>query len=580
MSSLPERVFGLETEYAVNFYPVGTSSSPASNIIVKTLKDVLTRNYGIEGCDFLINGAKFYHDVGHAEWAGPECHTAREAAIYDKAADYLLAQALPVAQNILAQSGYEGQLLIIKNNVDFSSKITYGCHENYLMLRDAELLVGSDFLRYLLHALVPFLVTRQILVGSGFLGATKGRYAKPTFALSQRAAFIDCVVSSDTLSGRPILNLGREREPLARGNYRRLHLILGDANLSGWSTWLKLGTTGLILRMVEDLFITDYPLLEDPVTALHTISADSTCTLCVPLRGGGAISARDIQWYYYQLADKYLNQFECSNEEDELMVEWHKALRDLEEHAMKLSDRADWAIKKRLLDAYLHKIGGSWNAAGNQRTVIQNLRAYDLRYHDISRTGLYHHLSFPDVLVTEQEIQRAQETPPQYTRARIRSEIIRQTRHNDYKGKVTSWQNIAAGREEAYLPDPLAFDYPSLYFDEQWWRATLEHEDHRVRARATMALTWHKQPVALAMQIDKAQNDEHEQVRLAAVKGLGYRADKSARDVLILCLNDTSCLVNWAAEESLERVHKGIPQPPPTLEPAAFDEEALVHILY
>ncbi len=221
--SLQERVFGIETEYAVNFYPSEAKKAPDIRIIVQTLQEILFKDYGLPDCEFMVTGAKFHYDLGHAEWAGPECRSAREAALYDKAADHLLAQAIPRAQQILARKGYEGKLLIVKNNVDTEDN-TYGCHENYMMLRNTELLVDDHFLRYLVRNLIPFLVTRQIFAGAGrLLVAQTGQ--PPTFELSQRAAFIDTVVSTDTTKERPIINIGRESEALAAGNYRRLHLF-------------------------------------------------------------------------------------------------------------------------------------------------------------------------------------------------------------------------------------------------------------------------------------------------------------------------------------------------------------------
>jgi proteasome accessory factor A len=168
--ALRERVFGLETEYAINFYPT-SGARPDPQTIVGVLQSMLVQRCGINSSPYLVTGAKFHHDVGHAEWAQPECRTAREAAAYDKAADHLLAQVLPSAQGLLNQRGYQGQLLVAKNNVDFDGN-TYGCHENYLMLRDSELLIGDYFLRYLARTLIPFLVTRQLFAGAGRLVST------------------------------------------------------------------------------------------------------------------------------------------------------------------------------------------------------------------------------------------------------------------------------------------------------------------------------------------------------------------------------------------------------------------------
>ena len=207
--SLQERVFGLETEYAINFYPEGSSQIPDNRVIVQALQSVLVKDHGAFGTEFLEMGAKFHYDVGHAEWGLPECRTAHEAAVYDKAADHLLAEALPDAEQILRQRNFRGNLFIAKNNVD-SQGNTYGCHENYLMLRDTELLVGDHFLRYLARCLIPFLVTRQIFTGAG--RTLIDPLGQPIFELSQRAAFIDTVVSRETTSERPLLESQVEKK--------------------------------------------------------------------------------------------------------------------------------------------------------------------------------------------------------------------------------------------------------------------------------------------------------------------------------------------------------------------------------
>lgn len=246
--ALQERIFGLETEYAINFYPTKADDTrPDAQTMVKALHSALAHLAGVQNSSCLVTGASFFHDVGHAEWAQAECRSAGEAAAYDKAADHLLAQALPFAQELLLQDGHRGHLLVAKNNVDFEGH-TYGCHENYLMVRDGEFLTGEHFLRYLARVLIPFLVTRQVFAGSGRLIADSQHLS---YEISQRAAFIDTIVSGETIKERPIFNIGREAEPLAANTYRRLHLILGDANLSGWATWMKLGTTAIIVRIIR-----------------------------------------------------------------------------------------------------------------------------------------------------------------------------------------------------------------------------------------------------------------------------------------------------------------------------------------
>lgn len=457
--ALQERIFGLETEYAINFYPAATAGrQPDKPTIVEVLYNALVQHYGVSGCAFLVTGAKFHHDVGHAEWAHPECRSAREAVCYDKAADHVLAQMLPRAQHELQDRGFEGQILVAKNNADFDGN-TYGCHENYLMLKDNELLAGEHFLRYLARCLIPFLVTRQLFTGSGRLIFHAQRLH---YDISQRAAFIDTIISKETTKERPIINLGREDEPLAEGNYRRLHLILGDANLSGWATWMKLGITGIILRMIEDMFLIDIPLLRDPLAALRMIARDTTCRRTLPMRDGTFISALDMQSLYYERADAYLAEFGCSAEEDALMDEWEKVLNDLAQDPMRLRDRVDWVIKKRFLDTYLGRSGGSWESVLYDQAAIKNLQAYDLRYHDIGSAGLFNQVFTPDTLVSPAEIQCAQQQPPSYTRARIRGEAIMAARRYSLPITVERWMELSFNGRTIPLSDPLEFDHSQL----------------------------------------------------------------------------------------------------------------------
>lgn len=457
--ALQERIFGLETEYAINFYPAAPGGrQPDKPAIVEALHNALVQHYGVSGCAFLVTGAKFHHDVGHAEWAHPECRSAREAVQYDKAADHVLAQMIPGAYQELQKKGFEGQILVAKNNADFDGN-TYGCHENYQMLKDSELLAGEHFLRYLARCLIPFLVTRQLFAGSGRLIFHSQRLR---YEIAQRAAFIDTIVSKETTKERPIFNLGREDEPLAEGNYRRLHLILGDANLSGWATWMKLGITGIVLRMIEDMFLVNVPLLHDPLAAVRLIARDTTCRRTLPMRDGTCMSALDMQSWYYERADAYLAEFGCSDEEDALMDEWEKVLHDLALDPLRLRDRVDWVIKKRFLDTYLSRSGASWESALDDQAAIKNLQAYDLRYHDISSAGLFNQVFAPDTLVSPAEIQYAQQQPPPYTRARIRGEAVMAARRYSLPITIERWMELSFNGQTIALSDPLEFDHAQL----------------------------------------------------------------------------------------------------------------------
>jgi len=572
--SLKERIYSLETEYAINFYPSDKAAekTPAASTIVQILLHCLVAEYGLPNCVFLLNGSKFHHDVGHAEWSLPECRTAQEAAIYDKTADYLLSNVIPQTEEILAQNGYEGHLLIAKNNVD-SAGNTYGCHENYLMLRDAELLGGEKFLRYLVRCLIPFLTTRQIFAGTGRVMSTD-----IPFEISQRASFIELPVSTTTTSERAIVNLGRENEPLSAGNYRRLHLIVGDANLSGWATWMKLGTTGILLRMIEDLFVVNIPLLRDPVAALQAISRDLSTV--VPLRDGRAITALDIQWHYYELADTYLEQFGCSDEEDTLMEAWGKALEDVETEPLSLRNRADWAGKKYLLNKYLENNNSDWDNLSS--SVFTALQAWDLRYHNIGQDGIYAKTWQPDTKVEKAEIAIAAKQPPQFTRARIRGEVLADAKNNGTEVNVEKWGELVWNRKVYTLGDPLTFYSPFLPINiYKLLQEEINHADPIIRARIAVFLIEQDNPLLVKLLKKVATQDEDEQVRRVTIQALGNSGNKATwQDILIQCLPDKNPMVRWTAEWALDNLSQGkktVPSPPQMNK--SQDEETLVQII-
>ncbi|MBI5958708.1 MAG: proteasome accessory factor PafA2 family protein [Chloroflexi bacterium] len=469
--ALRDRVHSIETEYAIAFYN-NSGQRPGPGTIVDVLMDAVSESHGIPSSAFLVNGSRLAHDVGHAEWGLPECRSGYEAAVYDKASDHLfLHSVVPMAEKRLLQDGYVGKLVVAKNNAD-SFGATYGCHENYQMQRNAELLGEVDFLRYMAHSLIPFLVSRTILCGSGRLAMDRGLGPQRLrYEISQRAGFIQTVVSRDTTRARPIFNLGREGESFASGNNRRLHLILGDATLSGWATWIKLGSTGLMLRLVEDMFLDDAPALTDPVAAIKSVSRDLSGQAMIPLQNGGQISALDLQWFYYDQADSYLNVFGASEEDEDLMEAWGAALEDFGRDPLLLRDRADWAIKKHMLDSYLQQNGYAWDRLPTSQQAIADLQAFDLRFHELSPDGLYHRLYPADTLVSADEIAYAQDYPPPFTRARIRGEAIRLSRECGLHVRTDSWTSVSIEEDHINISQPMDFDHRQLAgWDHPWQR--------------------------------------------------------------------------------------------------------------
>lgn len=473
--ALRDRVHSLETEYAISFFADGDDQEPGSGSIVDALMEAVGQSHGAESTLFLLNGSRLAHDVGHAEWSLPECRSGREAALYDKAADYLLlTSVVPQAERLLLREGFKGRLVVTKNNADPHGN-TYGCHENYQMQRDSELMGGETFIRYLAHSLIPFLVSRQILTGAGRIVVEDGIGAQPVrYELSQRAGFIQTVISRDTTRARPIFNLGREGEPFASGNARRLHPILGDANLSGWATWVKMGSTGLMLRLVEDVFMDDIPALAEPLEALWSISRDVTGRAIVQLQDGREVSALDIQWMYYDLGDGYLNVFGASPEDEALMEAWGKALEDFGRDPMLLRDRADWAIKRQFLDALVQQQGLSLHELTTASDLSTEVQAFDLRYHELSASGLYCRAYPVDTLFSQAELERAMEYPPPYTRANVRGEAVRLARECALDVRADRWTEVSIEGESLTLDKPMEFDHPLLaQWDRPW--AVLEN---------------------------------------------------------------------------------------------------------
>ena len=458
-----DRIVSLETEYAVSFRPEKDCEPPPNHKIVETLRRLVVKDHGMANSSFLVNGSRFYHDDGHAEWAQPECLDERQAAVYDKAADSLLGDIVPLAQRQLIDRGYRGRLMVVKNNADAQGN-SYGCHENYLVEREAEWLRAVDYLRLTARYLIPFLVTRQVLCGSGRVGLGRTLEDGCGFQISQRADFIGSLVASDTSKERPIVNTKNEDEPLTSGNFRRLHLILGDANMSVWATRMKLGTTGLVLRAMEDFRFGDIPQLSDPVQAVKTISRDPSCTTTVPLRNADAATAIDIQRIYLDQVKSYLDDCQASAIERETLSMWEGALLLLERNPLALVDKVDWITKKHFMDRYLARKKLRWEDGLEDNPVFHELLRMDIDYHNLSKKdGLYHRITGgkTDVSISEKAIRCAQTTPPPFTRAKARGEAISAAAKAGARIEAY-WNRLDIGGENVMLSDPYQFFSPEL----------------------------------------------------------------------------------------------------------------------
>lgn len=360
----------------------------------------------------LSNGARFYNDHAHPEYSTPECTTLRQLVAQDKAGERILAECAR-RRNQKLPPGQEVRLY--KNNTDFIGH-SYGCHDNYLMRRD----VPWD---RIVNGVLPFLITRQIFAGAGKMGIeAEGAASQPgVFQISQRTDFFSVLVSIDTMNRRPLINT-RDEPHADASRYRRFHVIIGDANMSEWATAVKVGTTALVLELVER---GEVPQLEiaQPIDATKSISRDQTYDWIIELKDGRKISAIDVQRLYLKAAQRV---FATADEETTwLLREWENVLNDLERDVNLTRGRVDWVAKKFLLSALQEEEKLSWNDPW--------LQAIDLEYHNIAlESGLFYELVRQGSMrrvVSEAEIKAAIFAPPETTRAYFRGRAV--ARFND-----------------------------------------------------------------------------------------------------------------------------------------------------
>ena len=415
---MERRIYGLENEYGVTCTLRGPRRLSPDEVARYLFRRVVS--WGRSSNVFLANGSRLYLDVGsHPEYATPECDSIHELVVHDKAGERILESLLTGAEERLAEEGINGDIYLFKNNTD-SAGNSYGCHENYLTSRIDEFSHYSD-------ALIPFLVTRQIYAGSGKVLQT-ARGAK--FCISQRAEHIWEGVSSATTRSRPIINT-RDEPHADADQYRRLHVIVGDSNMSEYATFLKVGATSILLRMLEEpnVVLRDMSL-ENPIRAIREISHDITCTRKVRLATGREATALEIQSEYLNRALRYAERRDLSPLEKQALMMWERALTQIETDPLGQDREADWVIKHNLVESYRQRHD---LALTDPRVAL-----LDLQYHDIRRDrGIFYKLQqrgMVERICDDQEIDEAMEIPPQTTRARLRGEFIRvaKERKRDY----------------------------------------------------------------------------------------------------------------------------------------------------
>ena len=357
----------------------------------------------------LPNGARYYVDHAHPEYSTPECASPRDLVIHDKAGERILERSLEELER--AMPGGQ-RLAVYKNNSDGKGN-SYGTHENYLV--DRAVPFAS-----IVRDLTPFFVSRQVFCGAGKLGAEAAwdEHNRHRFQLTQRADFFEAEVGLETTLKRPIINT-RDEPHADPDKYRRLHVIVGDANLCEVATFLKVGTTALVLKMIEDEYLPNLTLA-NPVASLHDVSRDLTCRAIVRLADGRRPTAIQLQWEYLERAKKYVEQEDTTAANQEVLERWEAVLTALEDDPMQLHRELDWVAKYRLLEGYRERDGLDWSDP--------KLRLVDLQYHDVRRDkGLYHRLAAAgkvERLATDEEIERAVMEPPEDTRAYFRGRCI------------------------------------------------------------------------------------------------------------------------------------------------------------
>ena len=420
--TMERRIYGIETEYGVTCTFRGQRRLSPDEVARYLFRRVVS--WGRSSNVFLRNGSRLYLDVGsHPEYATAECDDIIQLITHDRAGERILEGLLVDAERRLHEEGIAGEIYLFKNNTD-SAGNSYGCHENYLVSRHGEFQKLAD-------SVLPFLVSRQIVCGAGKVQQTP---RGAVYCVSQRADHIWEGVSSATTRSRPIINTRDEPHADAE-RYRRLHVIVGDSNMSETTTLLKVGSADLVLRMLEAGVVMRDLTLENPIRAIREISHDPTGARTVRLANGRELTSLQIQSEYFEKARDFADRQGYSDDPGSVVSRtlelWERTLKAVETGDLSLVEHdIDWVIKLRLIERYMAKHG---MALADPRVA-----QLDLAYHDITRSrGLYFLLQRHGRvtrLTHEPEVFEAKSIPPQTTRARLRGEFIRraQERRRDF----------------------------------------------------------------------------------------------------------------------------------------------------
>ncbi|HEV2360143.1 MAG TPA: depupylase/deamidase Dop [Acidimicrobiales bacterium] len=434
------KVCGIETEYGIQAIVNGDANpTSASSLLINSYVAELERRIGWDFEDespgrdargfaregamppevethlvntVLTNGARYYVDHAHPEYSTPECADPLQLVVHDKAGERILARSMAATKRVLSQGE---RIVVYKNNSDGKGN-SYGCHENYLLDR------ATPFAR-IVAQFTPHLVTRQIYTGAGKVGA-EGQAAGSgvQFQMSQRSDFFEEEVGLETTLKRPIINT-RDEPHSDPQKYRRLHVIVGDANLCEVATFLKVGVTALVLAMIEDDSMGDRDLtLATPVRAIREISHDLSLEQEVELRSGARMTAIGLQWELHDLARKYAEDrgLECIGGETVgtmVLDRWEAVLHSLETGSSDVERQVDWVAKRHLIDAYMDRHQISWD---DPRVAV-----LDLQYHDVRPEKSLFARVGGERLVSDEDVDRAISEPPRDTRAYFRGNCLR-----------------------------------------------------------------------------------------------------------------------------------------------------------
>lgn len=369
----------------------------------------------------LGNGGRLYVDGAHPEYSTPECTNPREVIAFERAGERIMAQCLEAGSQVHGQE----QFLLYKNNTDGKGN-SYGYHENYLLDR------AVPFER-IVDVFVPFFVTRPIYAGAGKVGA-ENHTSSTHYQISQRADFFECLIDLNTMVKRPIINT-RDEPHADREKYRRLHVIVGDANMAELSTYLKIGTTCILLDMLEAGAELPKIELKDPVGTFHAASRSLDMKASFQLTNGRSMTAIAIQHAYLQAAMDFYACHELSQITKDVLVRWEEVLEKLEQDPMQLSRELDWVAKLTMIQSYMDRKGCGWDDP--------RVRLLDLQYHDVRpNKGLFYTLERShriDRMLSDSEIERAEHFPPCGTRAYFRGHCLKKFSKSVYG---VSWTSV------------------------------------------------------------------------------------------------------------------------------------------